>query len=76
MDMITKWVQRFPYLFDKTERKLAAKVNITGNLSSIFFVGYGLGGMCFPPLSGYIFTSRYTFISRIATKTVYLFDNM
>ncbi len=36
---------------------VAQKMDITGRLSPIFFVGCGFGGIIFPPLTGYVFTS-------------------
>ena len=35
---------------------VAKKKNITGRLSSIFFIGCGFGGLVTPPLSGFFFT--------------------
>ena len=35
----------------------AKKVDITGRLSPLFFIGCGLGSAAMPPLTGYIFTS-------------------
>ena len=35
---------------------MAKKKNITGRLSSLFFIGCGLGSLVTPPLSGYFFT--------------------
>jgi hypothetical protein len=37
---------------------VAKKTNVTGRLSSIFFIGCGAGSLVTPPLSGFIFTSR------------------
>ena len=42
---------------------VAKKRNITGRLSSIFFIGCGFGGLVTPPVSGFFFTrfcKRYT----------------
>jgi len=36
---------------------VAKKKNVTGRLSSIFFIGCGFGSLVTPPLSGYFFTS-------------------
>eukprot|EP00090_Calanus_glacialis_P002229 TRINITY_DN11674_c0_g1_i1.p1 TRINITY_DN11674_c0_g1~~TRINITY_DN11674_c0_g1_i1.p1 ORF type:complete len:456 (-),score=102.67 TRINITY_DN11674_c0_g1_i1:161-1528(-) len=36
---------------------VAKKKNITGRLSSIFFIGCGFGSLVTPPLSGFFFTS-------------------
>jgi len=36
---------------------VAKKKNITGRLSSIFFIGCGFGGLVTPPLSGFFFTN-------------------
>ena len=35
---------------------VAKKKNITGRLSSIFFIGCGFGGLVTPPVSGFFFT--------------------
>ena len=35
---------------------VAKKKNITGRLSSIFFIGCGFGGLVTPPLLGFFFT--------------------
>ena len=35
---------------------VAKKRNITGRLSSIFFIGCGFGGLVTPPVSGFFFT--------------------
>ena len=37
---------------------VAKKVNVTGRLSSLFFIGCGAGSLATPPLAGFIFTSR------------------
>jgi len=36
---------------------VAKKFNITGRVSSIFFIGCGFGSLVTPPLAGYFFTS-------------------
>jgi len=36
---------------------VANKINITGNLSSIFFIGCGAGSLVMPPVVGFAFTS-------------------
>ncbi len=36
---------------------VAQKMDITGRLSPVFFVGCGIGGCIFPPLTGFVFTS-------------------
>jgi len=36
---------------------VAKKVNVTGRLSSLFFIGCGAGSLATPPLAGFIFTS-------------------
>ncbi len=38
---------------------VAQKMDITGRLSPIFFVGCGVGGCIFPPLTGFVFTSDW-----------------
>ena len=40
---------------------VAKKKNITGRLSSIFFIGCGFGRLVTPPLSGFFFTRYVTF---------------
>ena len=40
---------------------VAKKKNITGRLSSIFFIGCGFGSLVTPPLSGFFFT-RYVIV--------------
>ena len=37
---------------------VAKKTNVTGRLSSLFFIGCGAGSLATPPLAGFIFTSR------------------
>jgi len=54
----TAWIGFFvSWQFGAAFSWVATKVNITGNLSSLFFVGCGFGSLATPPLSGYIFTS-------------------
>ena len=36
---------------------LAKKMDITGRISSIFFIGCGVGSLATPPVSGFLFTS-------------------
>ncbi len=38
---------------------MAQKFDITGIMSSICFVGCGIGGVIFPPLTGFVFTSDW-----------------
>ena len=40
---------------------MAKKKNITGRLSSLFFIGCGLGSLVTPPLSGFFFTDAFLF---------------
>lgn len=35
---------------------VAQKVNVTGRIAPLFFIGCGVGGVVYPPLSGFVFT--------------------
>ena len=43
--------------FGSTYSWVAQKIDITGRLAPLFFLGCGLGSTIFPPLSGFVFTS-------------------
>ncbi len=38
---------------------VAKKMDITGRLAPVFFLGCGVGGAIFPPVSGFVFTSSW-----------------